>query len=335
MNISAKDLAERLSLKLTGDTSVMLTDVAGIDEAKEGQLTFIRSERYEKKLSETNASCVIVPENVECPEMAGRAYLVAENPYITFAGVLQLFFVPKFEPLGVSENTSIAEDVVIGENPSIEPFVSVGRGTKIGKNCRIQAHVRIGNNVTIGDEVEIHSNVSIADNCVVGDRVRIHPNVAIGSEGFGFTQTEGGNIKFPQIGNVVIGNDVEIGAGTMIDKASMGSTVIGDGTKMDNLVQIGHGANIGRHNVLCAQSGVAGSVVTGDRVLVGPKTGIADHVKVGSQVMIGSMSGVTKDIPDGVTVSGFPAIPHKDWLKLQSVLHQMPAMREQIKNFLK
>jgi UDP-3-O-[3-hydroxymyristoyl] glucosamine N-acyltransferase len=188
----------------------------------------------------------------------------------------------------------------------------------------------------IGEDVLICGSVVIEDNCVIGDRVILNPGVVIGGDGFGYTQTEDGNVKLPQIGNVVLGDDVEVGANSTIDRGSLGATVVGKGTKIDNLVQIGHGSRIGEHCVICSQSGIAGSVILGDKVIMASRAGIGDHIKIASKVTIGPMAGVTKDIAEeGVVYSGFPAVPHQDWLKAMGTLAQLPSLRDQFRSFFK
>lgn len=328
------DLAAELKLELKGNTSLILSGVASLDEASEGNLAFIRSNKYMKYIDVTKASAIIVPSDVEIPEN-GKAYLISDNPYIAFAKVLNSYYCSKQEASGVSEQASLAEGVEVGKNISIDAFVFIGEKTILGDQCRIQSGVRIGKNVKIGDHVQIFANVVIEDNCVIGDHVILNPGVVVGSDGFGYTQTEEGSHKLPQIGNVIIENHVEVGANTTIDRASMGSTVIGEGSKIDNLVQIGHGVKLGKHNVICSQVGIAGSVKTGDHVILASKAGVGDHLTIGSKTTVGPMAGVTKDLPESGLYSGFPAMPHQDWLKMAGTLAQLPSIREKLRAFIK
>lgn len=333
-NKAVSELADELKLELKGNTNLILTGVASLDEAVEGNLAFIRSNKYMKYIDVTKASAIIVPADVETPDN-GKAYLVSDNPYISFASVLNQYFCPELKAKGVSEQASLAEDVQVGKDVTVDAFVFVGSKTSIGDKCRIQSGVRIGNNVKIGQNVQILANVVIEDNCVIGDHVILNPGVTVGSDGFGYTQTEEGSHKLPQIGNVIIENHVEIGANTTIDRASMGSTVIGEGTKIDNLVQIGHGVKLGKHNVICSQVGIAGSVKTGDHVILASKAGVGDHLSIGSKTTVGPMAGVTKDLPENGLYSGFPAMPHQDWLKMAGTLAQLPSIREKLRAFIK
>jgi len=331
-----QELAEEFSLELVGNRNRVCLGVASLDDAKEGDLSFIRSSKYMKHIDSTGASVVIVPKDAELPNN-DKAYLLSEDPYISFAQVLKKYFSPMRPFRGVMANAYVDETVVF-RSPSrvtVEPGVFIDEHTTIGSDVRIAAGVRIGRNVSIGDEVQILANVVIEDNSVIGHRVILNPGVVIGGDGFGYTQTEEGSIKLPQIGNVIIEDDVEVGSNTTIDRGSLGPTIIGKGTKIDNLVQIGHGVKLGKHNVICSQVGVAGSVQTGDHVIMASRAGIGDHLKIGEKTTIGPMAGVTKDLPPGGLFSGFPAMPHQEWLKMATVLSQLPALREQFKALFK
>lgn len=329
-----QELADELGLELKGNTQVMLNGVASIDQAVAGNLAFIRSKKYLKYLDTTKASAIIVPKDIETPE-SDKAFLISENPYISFATVLKEYFCPRPEFKGISKMSFISETSTIGKRITVESFVHIGENSKVGEECFIQSGVRIGNNVVIGNNVQLFSNVVVEDNTVLGDNVILNPGVVVGSDGFGYTQTEEGSHKLPQIGNVIIEDDVEIGANSTVDRASMGSTIISKGTKIDNQVQIGHGVYLGKHNVICSQVGIAGSVKTGDHVIFASKSGIGDHLKVGEKTTIGPMAGVTKDLPENGLFSGFPAMPHKDWLKMAGTLAQLPALREKLRSFIK
>ena len=331
------DLAEEFGLELKGSSSIELNGVASLDEAKAGDLSFVRSTKYLKAMNRTKASAIIVPVGTELPEeKEGKAFLFSQDPYISFAKVLETYYCAKPSAMGVSKLADVHDSVTLGDDITIEAGVFVGQNTKIGKGTRVQAGSRIGEGVTIGENVMICGSVVIENHCVIGDRVILNPGVVIGGDGFGYTQTEEGNVKLPQIGNVILGEDVEVGANSTIDRASLGSTIIGKGTKIDNLVQIGHGAKVGEHCVICSQSGIAGSVVLGDKVIMASRAGIGDHLKVAAKVTIGPMAGVTKDITEpGGIYSGFPAVPHQDWLKAMGTLAQLPALRDQFRTLFK
>lgn len=330
------ELASELGLELAGDADLCLDGVASLDEAVEGQLSFIRSSKYMKYIESTKASAIILPEGTEVPKASSKAFLFSKDPYISFAQVLKAYYCPKSEALGVSTLADVHPSVQVAEGVTIEAGVVVGANTVIGEGVRIQAGSRIGESVKIGQEVLICGSVVVEDRCEIGDRVILNPGVVIGGDGFGYTQTEEGNVKLPQIGYVILGDDVEVGANSTIDRGSLGATVVGRGTKIDNLVQIGHGARLGEHCVICSQSGIAGSVVLGDKVIMASRAGIGDHLKVAAKVTIGPMAGVTKDITEeGSIYSGFPAMPHQDWLKTMGTVAQLPALRDQFRAFFK
>lgn len=332
--VAVSELASELNLELVGNSDVVVHDVASLDEAEKGCLSFIRSSKYMKYINTTQASAIIVPKEVELPD-SDKAYLLSEDPYISFASILQKYYVKDEKYDGVSQQAFLSENVQVGEKIKIEPFVYVDINTKIGNCCSIKSGTRIGKNVKIGNHVVIHGNVTIEDNSVIGDRVILNPGVVVGSDGFGYTQTDDGNVKLPQIGNVIIEDDVEVGANSTIDRGSLGATIIGKGTKIDNLVQIGHGAVLGKHNVVCSQTGIAGSVQSGEKVIFASRAGVGDHLKIGKGSTIGPMAGVTKDLPEDSLVSGFPAMPHQDWLKMVGVMSQLPQFREQLRMFKK
>lgn len=333
MNLTAREIGEELGLEVVGEADCRLTTASSLEEAEEGSLSFIRSSKYSKWLKESSASAIIVPDNLDLPAN-GKAFIKSDNPYVSFAQILERYFITKPQFSGISPLALVSKSAQIGKNVSIEPFVFIGEDVKVGDNCILMSGVRIGNGTSLGKDCVLHANVVIEPKTTIGQHCIFHPGVVIGSDGFGYTQTKDGNIKLPHVGTVLIGDHVEIGSNTTIDRASLGKTVISDGTKIDNQVQLGHGVQLGKHNVLCAQSGIAGSARTGDRVILASKAGIGDHIKVGSGVTIGPMSGVVKDLPDGVTVSGFPSMPHQEWLKLTSILAQMTTLRGQIKNLL-
>ena len=325
------ELAEEFHLELQGNRSVVINGVASLEESQSGNLGFIRSTKYFKFLDQALASAIIVPEGVELPNN-GKAYLVSKDPYISFASILKVYYCPKPIHKGVSLGASVDPSAQIHREVTIEAGVFIAGQVKIGRGCIIRSGTRVGEGSSIGEDVLLGANVVIEDRSVIGNRVILNPGVVIGGDGFGYTQTEEGNVKLPQIGNVVIEDDVEIGANSTIDRGSLGSTVIGRGTKIDNLVQIGHGTRIGPHNVICSQSGIAGSVQTGEKVIFASRAGVGDHIKIGDKTTIGPMAGVTKDLPPGGIYSGFPAMPHHDWLKMIGTMAQLPALREQFRS---
>ena len=333
MDLTAEELGVELGLEVVGDKDCRLTEATSLEQATRGSLSFMRSSKYSKWLKSTDASAVIVPDDIELPE-GETTYLKSKNPYVSFAQVLSKYYIPERIAKGISDKACVDASAKVGDGMTIEPFVFIDENVEIGENCTIMSGVRIGKNCKIGSDCVLHANVVLEEGTVVGDRCYFHPGVVLGSEGFGYTQTEEGNVKLPHLGSVEIGDDVEIGANTTVDKGALSKTLIDSGTKIDNQVQIGHGSVLGKHNVLCSQVGIAGSVKSGDKVIFASRAGVGDHISIGSKVTVGPMAGVTKDLEDGVIVSGFPAMPHKDWLKLSSVLAQLPALRSQIMGML-
>jgi UDP-3-O-[3-hydroxymyristoyl] glucosamine N-acyltransferase len=332
-NITTGKLAEEFNLEVSGDQDLRINGIASLFDAEEGTLSFIRNTKYLKNLETTKAAAIIVPEDADLPQN-GKTYLKSKSPYISFAEILKKYYEEPINYSGISDKAHIDQRSSIAEPCKVEPFVFVDSNSKIGQGCSIASGTRIGKNVSIGENVVICANVSIEANTVIGNNCIINAGVVIGSDGFGFDQTENGNFKFPQIGNVIIEDDVEVGANTTIDRGSLGSTVIGQGTKIDNQAQIGHGAILGKHNVICSQVAIAGSVIIEDNVIFAAKSGIGDHLRVGQKSIVGPMAGVTKDLPENGLFSGFPAMPHQEWLKVVGIIAQLPQLREQLK-FLK
>ena len=334
VNKPVAELAEEFHLELRGDASIVINGVASLEESQAGNLGFIRSTKYLKFIETALASVIIVPEGIELPEN-GKAYLLSKDPYISFASVLEKYYCIKPACKGVSAGATVDPSAKIHSEVTIEAGVFIDANVIIGRGAIIRSGVRIGEGSVLGEDVLLGANVVLEDRCIIGNRVVLNPGVVVGGDGFGYTQTDEGNVKLPQIGNVVIEDDVEVGANSTIDRGSLGPTVIGRGTKIDNLVQIGHGTRIGPHNVICSQSGIAGSVQTGEKVIFASRAGVGDHIKIGDKTTIGPMAGVTKDLPSGGIYSGFPAMPHNDWLKMIGTLAQLPALREQFRAIFK
>ncbi len=324
MQISLKKISECLNGQIIGDKDLLLEGIAAIDEATQGQITFVSHPKYEKKAKETKASVVMTREAIKG---LSTTFLIVEDPYFSFAKLLTLFHPPRKKIPGVHASATLGEHLVLGSDIVIGPSVILEDGVTIKSNAQIGAGVFIGEESSVGEDSIIYPNVTILDGVNIGKRVIIHSGSVIGSDGFGFAFHAGKHHKIPQIGGVIIEDDVEIGANVTIDRAVMGQTIIGQGTKFDNLVQVGHNVKIGAHSILVAQVGISGSTQLGNYVTLAGQVGVAGHVKIGDQVVVGAKSGVTKDIPAAQTVSGFPPVPHKSWLKSQVALQQLPALR--------
>ena len=329
--ITLGELAEKLQCRLEGDAAVEIVRMAGIDQAQPGDLTFVDNPRYVPRLATTNASAVIVAEDLSVPDGARFAVLRSKKPYVDFARAVTLFVPSSAPKRGVDELTAVGPDVSLGADVSIGPFVTIGAGASVGARTILYPHVAIGSGAKIGDDCVIHSHCSIRERAIVGSRVILHDGVVVGSEGFGFAkQDDGTHLKIPQAAAVVIEDDVEIGANSTIDRPAVGETRIQAGTKIDNLVHVAHGVTIGRRVLLAAQVGISGSAVVEDDVILAGQVGVAGHLRVGRGAMVTAQSGIPNSIEPGAYVSGSPAIPHLDWLKASAVYRQLPALRKRM-----
>jgi UDP-3-O-[3-hydroxymyristoyl] glucosamine N-acyltransferase len=327
-----KELAGLLGGRVIGDENAVVNGLGTLDEATEGQITFLANPKYASKVETTRATAVVVPPGAE---RYGRNVIEVKNPYLAFAKLLTMFHVRPPAPKGVMKGAMVGENVVLGEDITICPGAYVADGVKIGSRTVIYPGVVVYEGVEIGDDVTLHANVSIREGCRIGNRVIVHGGVVIGSDGFGYAPDGKGYHKIPQIGIVVIEDDVEIGANTTIDRAALGVTLIRRGTKIDNLVQIAHNCIIGENCIIVSQTGISGSTKLGEHVTVGGQVGIAGHLEVGDNVMLGAKSGVHNSIPAGQIFSGYPAFPHKEWLKSSTVFSKLPEMRKTINSLEK
>jgi UDP-3-O-[3-hydroxymyristoyl] glucosamine N-acyltransferase len=318
----------QLECRLEGDGTIEITGAAGLEHAGPGQLTFFGNPKLKTLLDATRASAVIAP--TDAPAIP-QAVLRSAHPYLTFARALTIFY-PRPRPApGVSPYALIDGDVVLGPDISIGPFVTVARGARIGARTIVASHVSIGSDAIIGEDCDIRAHVSICPRVTLGRRVIVYDGVVIGSDGFGYAPTpEGHYFKIPQVGTIVIEDDVEIGANSTIDRASMGETRIGAGTKIDNLVQIAHSCTIGRDVILSAQVGLAGSTTIEDRVTLAGQVGVAGHLTIGAGAIVTAQSGVPNSIPAGALYSGYPAIDNRDWRKASVLFARLPALRKQV-----
>jgi len=325
------ELADRLGCRLEGDGAIAVARVAGIDQAREGDVTFVDNPRYVPRLMTTQASAVIVGDDVPVPPSARFAVLRSRQPYVDFARAVTLFLPSSAPPKGIDALSAIAPGVTIGPDVSIGPFVTIAAGASIGARTTLYPHVAIGAGASVGDDCVIRSQCSIRERAVVGNRVILHDGVVVGSEGFGFArQADGTHLKIPQGAGVVIEDDVEIGANSTIDRPAVGETRIQAGTKIDNLVHIAHGVSVGRRVLIAAQVGISGSAVIEDDVILAGQVGVAGHLRVGKGAMATAQSGIPNSIEPGAYVSGSPAMPHQDWLKASAAYRQLPVLRKRV-----
>ena len=326
------ELAERLGGALEGDGSIEITAVAGLKEAGRGDLSFLSNPKYAAQVADTGASAVIVPadwdRSVKC------ALIRVENSDQSFAEAAELFYEPVPVPAsGIHPSACIADTARIGQGVSIGPHCTVEDGVVIGAHTVIQSNCVIGYKSVIGEHCLFYPLVSVREFTEIGDRVIIHNGAVIGSDGFGYAvQKDGTRTKIPQIGKVVIGDDVEIGANAAIDRARFGKTKIGKGSKIDNLVQIAHNVVIGEHSVLCGQAGVSGSTTIGSRCILAGQAGLAGHLEVGDGAIVGAQAGVMKDVDPKDFVIGSPAMPHLQFKKMVANTILLPKLKDKIKH---
>lgn len=307
--------------------------MAAIDRAGPGDLTFVSNPKYIGQLATTRASAVIVSDALRPDRRApaGAALLRAKDPYTAFAQATRLFTQSAPPAPGIDRLTAIAADATIGEHVSIGPFAVVGAGATIGARTVIFPGVVIGAGARIGEDCVLHSHVAVRERVIVGHRVIIQNGAVIGSDGFGFaTQTDGTHLKIPQEADVVIEDDVEIGANAAIDRPAVGETRIRAGTKIDNLVQIGHGVTVGRRVLLASQIGIAGSAVIDDDVIMGGQVGVAGHLRVAKGTIVAGKTVVTKSTAPGEFLTGYPGIPNREWRKASALFRRLPELKKRI-----
>ena len=325
-------LAALIGGTVQGNPDLEISGVAALEDAQAGQITFLARRKYLSLLARSKASAVVVGSDVT----VDRPSLRVSNPYLALSKLLAYFHPPAAPRMGVDAKAFVEEGVVLEGDVSIAPFVWVGKGSRLGAGVTLHAGVSVGEGVTIGRDTILHSNVSIYPGVTIGQRVIVHSGAVLGSDGFGFVRDEGGrHRKIPQVGRVVIEDDVEIGANVCIDRATLGITVIERGTKIDNLVQIAHNVKIGEDSIIVAQVGISGSVTIGKRVTIAGQAGLADHLTVGDGSTIGGGSGVAKDVNPGEVLMGAPAIPHTLWRRVQACVPQLPEMVRKLQNIEK
>jgi UDP-3-O-[3-hydroxymyristoyl] glucosamine N-acyltransferase len=328
------DLAKRLHCHVEGDGTVEIVGMATIERAAPGDLTFVSNPKYLAQLATTRASAVIVAEALRRPRPpATCALLRARDPYTTFAEAVRLFARSRPPASGVDPLSALAPDASIGAGVSIGPFVVVASGASIGPRTVIHANVVIGAGARIGADCVVHSHAAVRERVIVGDRVIIQNGAVVGSDGFGFaTQPDGSHLKIPQEADVVIEDDVEIGANCAIDRPAVGETRIRAGTKIDNLVQIGHGVTVGRRVLMASQIGVAGSAVIEDDVVMGGQVGVAGHLRVGKGSVLAGKTVVTKSTAPGEFLTGYPGIPNREWRKASAIFRRLPELKKRIED---
>ena len=328
-----KEIAERLGCRPSGDLELEISGVAGIEKAVPGELTFLSNPRYVKKLRDSRASAVIVAE--EIPDLT-LSFLISDNPYLDFARALELFYQPPKPTPGIHPTAVIAATAVIGDNASIGPYTVIGENVVIGRDAVLHSHVSIYEGVVIGNDFTAHSQVNVREFCEIGDRVILQNGAVVGSDGYGFAQRKDGtHYKIVQAGKVIIEDDVEIQAHSCIDRAAVGETRIRRGSKIDNLVQIGHAVDVGEDAILCAQVGIAGSTTIGKNCIFAGQVGLVNHLNIGDNVLITAQSGVPNDVESNQKISGYPAMDNRRWLRSAAVFNRLPDLEKKLRRLAK
>ena len=320
-----RELANHLDGETLGDPSVLIMGLGTLDSAEAGQITFLANPKYAAKVETTRASAIVLPPSANG---FGRNGIVVANPYLAFAKLLTLFTKQTRTARGVMDGAFVGAGVTMGKDVTVYPGAYIGDGVCIGARATIYPNVTLYEGVVLGDDVTLHAGVSVREGSRIGNRVTVQNGAVIGGDGFGYAPDGDGWFKIPQIGTVIIEDDVEIGANTTIDRAALETTRIGRGTKIDNLVQIAHNCQIGENCVIVAQAGIAGSTTLGKHVTLGGQVAIVDHLVIGDNAMISGQSGVFNNVAAGAVLSGTPAIPHQARLKSAAVFPHLPEMRK-------
>lgn len=329
MKVTLEAVARAIDGTVVGDGSVEITGVAGIREAREGDLTFLANPRYESYLELTQASAVIVSEN---HRNIGKPLIENQNPYLAFLKAVRLFAGDRERPAaGVHPSAVVAPDASVAADAFIGPHVVIEPGARIGARAVIHAGCYVGARARVGDDALLYPRVTVREECALGDRVIVHSGTVIGSDGFGFVRDGDVYRKLPQVGNVEIGDDVEIGANVTIDRATTGTTRIGAGSKIDNLVQIAHNVQTGKSCIIVAQVGISGSTVLGDHVVLAGQVGVVGHIEIGDGVTVGAQSGVSKSVKPGERIFGCPAMPLRQAKRIEASIRNLPDLIQTVR----
>jgi UDP-3-O-[3-hydroxymyristoyl] glucosamine N-acyltransferase len=324
MTMKLGELAARLECQLEGLADLEISGVAGMDEAQAGEITFLSNPKYLAKLHTTQAAAIIAGAEVDT---LGKPALRSTDPYMSFAQALEIFYPPQRPPAGIHPTAVIAPDTKVGRNASIGPYVVIEAGAELGDDCVLKSFVMIYPGVKIGDRFFAHSHAVVRENVRIGNDVILQNGVVIGGDGFGFAPRPDGTFyKIVQAGIVVIDDGVEVQSNSCIDRAAVGQTRLRRGVKVDNLVQVAHGCDIGENSLLCSQVGISGSAKLGRNVILTGQVGVAGHLNIGDHVIVTPQSGVPNDVPAHTTISGSPAVDHALWLKASAVYRRLPEM---------
>ena len=334
MKFTAQQIAEALQGRVDGDATTTVSDLSKIEEGKPGTLSFLANPAYEKYIYTTKASLVIVNEDFTPERTITPTLIRVKDAYMAFAQLLELYQQSKPQKTGISPKAHVSETAKVGDNVYIGEFVVIGENSIVGDNCKIYPNTTVGDNVTIGSATTLFSGVKIYDECIIGNECTLHAGVVIGADGFGFAPQQSTDFKkVPQIGNVVIEDRVEVGANTAIDRATLGSTIIKRGVKLDNLIQVAHNVVIGENTVIAAQSGIAGSTKIGKNCMIGGQVGIIGHLTIADEVKIAAQSGIGRNIKEkGAIVEGSPAFNARDFQKSYIYFRKLDTLTKRVNN---
>lgn len=336
MQFTAEMIAGLLNGTIVGDKNATVSTVSSIDGGKSGSLAYLTNPKYEEFIYTTQATIVLVDNEFEPKKEVSTTLIKVANVGECVLSLLEMYNASRPRKKGISKLSSISEEAHIGEECYVGDFTVIERGAKIGNGCQIYPQCYIGDNVTIGEGTKIYPGVKIYEGCVIGANCILHSGVVIGADGFGFAPREDGTFaKIPQLGNVIIEDNVELGANTCIDRAKTDSTIIRHGVKLDNLIQIGHNVEVGNDTVMSAQVGIAGTSKVGANCFVAGQVGVADHVTIGNRVQIGSKSGIDKNVGDGEIRFGYPALPGLQYHRSFAVFRQLPDMAAKLRELEK
>jgi UDP-3-O-[3-hydroxymyristoyl] glucosamine N-acyltransferase len=336
MEFIASQIAELLDGEVVGNESASVHTLSKIEEGTPGSLSFLANPQYTPYIYQTRASIVIVNKDFEPEQDISATLIKVADAYGAFAKLLDYYNTVKNNKTGIEQPSFIADSASMAENVYVGAFAYVGERTHIGKNVKIYPHVYLGDDVRVGDNTTLYSGVKIFAECTIGSDVTIHGGSIIGGDGFGFApNSENSYNKVAQIGNVIIEDHVEIGSGTTIDRATLGSTIIKKGVKLDNLIQIAHNVEIGENTVIAAQSGVAGSTKIGKNCMIGGQVGIIGHLKIGDNIKIAAQSGISKNLKDGEVVQGSPAFSHGEYVRSYAIFRRLPEWANNVNKLVK
>ena len=331
---TVEELAARVDGRVEGDPSAVVTAIAPVDEAGPGDLTFVSDRRYRRALASSRPTAVLVPDDLTTGGATSATLIRVRDPHVALGRLLPLFFPDRVEAAsvpGVHATAVLGRDVELGESVRIGPHAVLEAGCHVGRDTVVEAQVHVGSGAMIGEACRLGQGCSVLGAVRMGDRVHVHPGARLGTEGYGFGVDGGRPVKIPQVGRCLVGDDVEIGANTTVDRGALGDTVIGAGTKIDNLVHIGHNVRIGENCMIVAQVGVAGSVEIGTGVQLAGQAGIAGHLSIGDGARIAAQAGVIGDVPPGATYSGYPARPHHEAMRASAALFRLPDLLQRMR----